>query len=49
MVGVVAQVQAQVNLGRVAVALARALRVEALHEMVHGLIVHTQDVSSLFC
>jgi len=56
MVGVVAQ--AQVNLGRAAVAqdLARAVRAEEEMMMVHGvlmmahgLIVHTQDVSSFDC
>merc|ERR1712127_379170 len=43
MVGVVAQAQA--NLGRVAVALARAVRVEEdqVTMMVHGLTAHTQD------
>ena len=49
MVGVVAQAQA--NLGRVAVALARAVRVEEDQEMtmVHGLTALTQDVSSFVC
>ena len=48
MVGVVAQAQA--NLGRVAVALARAVRVEdQVTMMVHGLTALTQDVSSFVC
>ena len=49
MVGVV--VLAQANLGRVAVALARVVRVEAhqMTMMAHGLTVHTLDVSSFVC
>ena len=49
MVGVVAQVQAQGRAGRAAVALARAVRVEARQDlaMAHGQTALTQDVSSL--